>query len=549
MKSHIQTSHSTIFACVLCICGQISAQLISTVSPYLQITTEGFQKQVRAAQSYEIPIQSFSLKYKPEGPSSDNVFAMAMFLDKAILEYGSINCIPDSTTSFRFEESTSGLLKTTFEGSAEYLDFILKCLYFHRDRYVGEEKAFEVVYKISSIALGGSSTDILRTEVLFAPKISYEVLPKVNTMYVDPEKTFSIPLVRINESRIVQSGQEPRLDSTSSSQSFYSIVVKEDTVFVEGMAPAQFGTLEDPQPVARISFYLQDDKTGNVSESFTCFLQIDPKKVQAAEKLKLIFLTSVISTFIVVMFICVFLMLRREKKQQKEQVKQVIQEEVPQDNILTKSILEWNKGEVGTTRDQTGKDSVYFNPYEKDSLKKGGKGPKGAYSSLKVADGEKDHSLHDGSHSSRIIKHSDNGPSISRRIPTGSSGSNLRLNSETPSSPLSHKELPPEKLLKPAQPSVTQNFVAVHKGIGSAPITFTEREFKNLSQLEFSKIEDFNSNIDKKPKEMELFGDMSKIADNKTLILDDLKGAESADKNEQLHLEDIILKDLVNDNK
>ena len=543
--------------------------MISTVSPFLYINVDQTNLEVRAALGYEAVLSPLSISFRPEGPTTEDSFNLSVIVEQEVNQYGQFWCAGSTPSySIKFDPVNNATTQQmTSSGQTQELQKLLGCLVFKRVVQTKEDVSFQVKYEIRSFNSTRTAVDITKQSLVFSPRLSFTTIPKVNTMYVDPEQRFIYDLVKINESVMVQDGQEPLLDDSSSTLSFYSISVKDGIAMLEGIAPAQFGTQQSPQPMARISFSLHDHMTNYNSETFTFFLQIDPKKVQAVEKLKLVLVTAVISTFIVVLFVCAYLMLKREKKQQKEQVKQVIQEELPPDNILTKSILEWNKGgEVGTTRDQTGKDSVHFNPYDKYSLKRAARS-KNNYASLKVADGDKDQS-HE-SHYSRGIK-----SSTGSEVPSGSmenlsgmaltgADNHLRLNTldktkdgvfvekkkSAQSQPFNFSSA---KLHSSNEPQAPGSDELLSKMIKEKPslqdrsektnIPFSERDFKNISQLEFSKVEDFNSNLDKKPKEME-FGDLSKILDNKTMLEDGAEDQKRPDK-ENLMLEDIILKDI-----
>ena len=163
------------------------------------------------------------------------------------------------------------------------------------------------------------------------------------------------------------------------------------------------------------------------------------------------------------------------------------------------SFFEWNK-EVTSTRDHTTKDldSVFYNPYDKYSLKKRDGNrlmkSKQQYSSLKTAENEKPQ---DHSHSNQGI------------IGTSNSAKELERDN-----PLAEKKKADELL--------------------------ADQEARNISQLEFSKVEDFHTNVDRRSKDFE-FGDLSKIAQDAGAHDET---AQKKDKDQDLQLEDIILKEI-----
>lgn len=477
----------------------------SIASDDISYDEEKFAKELRVLQGYRLDIGMFRIVKLSEKSQQELEFSITF--SKTLCEHLQFFMRKNEMLVMLPPEGNffdAVIFKFTQRGSVESLNVLLSNLVVERKVAQAIKPShypnIEIQYSITRIG-DDSPSDLFLQTIILPEKPSVEVVPKISTIYLNPGKPFSSALLEIREPPAVWLNQSIVFKPNSPSSNFYSLKIADGTVFVEGKSPQRLGQTVNDRASIKLDFTLKDGMSGQESELYTFYLEIDPEKLQANEQFKLIFLTAVICTFVIVLFICLYLILRREKTQQKEEVKQVIQAEVPE-NILTKSILEWNK-EVTSTRDHTTKDrdSVFYNPYDKYSLKKRDGArlmkTKQQYSSLKTVENEKPQ---DQSHSNQGI--------------ITNSNSNKENDRNDRANPLAEKKKLDE--------------------------LFAEQEARNISQLEFSKVEDFHTNVDRRPKDFE-FGDLSKIVQDGGAHDET---AHKKDKDQDLQLEDIILKEI-----
>ena len=486
----------------------VTASRPSMVSDEINYDEQGFEKDVRIMKGYRIGLSLF--KIVKLNDASNTKFELLITCPVALLN------------SVDFYDNRKGMMKKivfindiqrpqftnfVYKASVEDINSYLSEFFVERSKDKqadgSEERSFEVIYNIRpSINTGQSLYDGFSQTVRLTSKLMVDIIPQITTLYLNPGKMFTFELLQIRENEAVWSNQSiTRRTGSNAIFNFFGLRVSDNgKVIIEGKSPQRLGQSSKDRAAVRVEFSLKDSVTGLDSDLYSFFLEIDPEKLQQNEQFKLIFLTALICTFVIVLFFCLYLVLKREKTQQKEEVKQVMQAEIPE-NILTKSILEWNK-EVTSTRDHTTKDrdSVFYNPYDKYSLKK-----------------------KDGN---RIAK----GKAQYANLKTNGDDSNKgQDHSQSTHGMMSNKEEDPLK-----------QKIERKKSEENVNAEIELREGRNVSQLEFSKVEEFNTNLDKKHKDFE-FGDLSKILNEGG----GTGGEETnAKKDQDINLDDIFLKDI-----
>ena len=346
-------------------------------SDKLSIDSTQFQAEVRVQPGYNNTLPLFSLTLQPDKiDHTDFRFMMLVVVPSELLQKGEFYCTSGYFSSIRplpfttNEASTVQTSSWSAQGSAASLTDALGSLKFSREANSLDPSAFQVEYLVTEV--GSSATRISFIQTLLLPsKLQYKSLPDKQTVMLTPGRAFKWSLVRVEENIDVLTGTSVKSRLSQAANDYFSVKLRDDVVVVEGFAPQKMPANTDALGMVA-AFSLIDRGSGRESEEYQFYLQLDSTKVSEQEKLQLILLTAIICSAVLLLFGCVFLVLRREREQQQQQVQAVIQEAVPQENILTRSIMDWHKDDK-STRDQTGlkdKELVLFNPYEKYSLKR-----------------------------------------------------------------------------------------------------------------------------------------------------------------------------------
>lgn len=350
-------------------------QLSSRISSNLSYNMTEFSKETLVTYGHDIPLNLFKIETKQEtSPKLDNI-SLEISAPMEILLMGTFRLaenIDNSSKILPFEERRSG--ETTeahflFQGTVEQLNSVLRSLSFMRNVTVDATVDFQVYYSIFD-SNDSSKKDTITQRLVCLKGLKIEVLETRTSLAVYQGRSFAYDLLAVMDNKEVLSALSIRMHPSSALAGFFTVNMSKGLVWVEGLAESSSGDpkLDQGNPY-RLSFAVRDSVTGVDSESFTFYLQVESRGLDQSQKLKLVFLTGVLFALVIVLVCCAVAAFKRDKKQLKEEVKQVIQQENAPENVLTKSILEWNK-EATSTRDQSHKESLLYNPYEKFSLKK-----------------------------------------------------------------------------------------------------------------------------------------------------------------------------------
>jgi hypothetical protein len=387
-------------------------------------------------------------------------------------------------------------------GTVEEINQVLKALVFERSSKTYEERKVTFIYKFTT---NHGRSEQIRQVIHLPIQLQIEVVNRVSTFYINAKTDFALELLSIKEDFEIVSNQEIRVQSTSSSEPFYTFSLSGSMVILQGRTPEGFKSYgQSEQSTMNIIYSIRDKKTGDESRSFAVYIDLDASKSGGKDQLKLILMGSFILLFLIILIVCMYIIIRRENKLNQEQVQKAIQEEqVPQENILTRSILEWNKDFPSTSDQTSSKESTLYNPYDKYALKKKESGKRDRdYTNIKQSPTS---GLNDTDRTSQKGEEELKGESSRGGFELGSA-----------------------KKMRP-------NF----SGKNGAGDRNKHAPEINLSQLEFSKIDDMH---DEKRLKDHNFGDFSKIGDHNTILEEYNGGKDPADAN--LKLEDIILNDL-----
>jgi hypothetical protein len=353
----------------------VLGQMDSQVSASLSYNMSEFSIENSIPYGHEVPIGQFQIIEKPKTGNDTASLVLEVGAPLELFQKGTFKLKSKDNNvsqSLQFNSKNDGDPSRLYfikRGAITDLNELLTSLRFIRNSSVDRNTDFEVTF---SIFLQTESTrkDSISQKLVCFKGLKMEVLMNKTNIVIYQGERFSEDLIMVLDNKAIMNDLSIRTHPSSALSSFFSVNFSDGLVWVEGNFNS---TDEDPKldkkNPYRISFAVRDTITGIDSETYTFYLQVESRGLDQTQKLKLIFLTAFLFTLVVILFFCAVVSVRREKKQMKEQVKKEIQQEIIPENILTKSILEWNK-EVTSTRDQSHKESLLFNPYDKYSLKK-----------------------------------------------------------------------------------------------------------------------------------------------------------------------------------
>lgn len=485
---------SALLAC-LYLASIVFSQQSSQLSSQITYNTAGFNGQLSIPYNHEIKLNTFSIEVGKDDAQSPLELELLIITPKTLVEIGRFKAkLPGQSTSTIIEFDNEYLPNASqvyylYRGSPSQIDQMLQSLTFFRHQQVERDRDFEVIYRIFKAddrALFDSFSQKLEAYTL----IKLEQLEKNSTIAIFKGNRFTRDLLLVTDNKAIFGQLAIRVNPSSSEANFYTLNYSNGLVWIEGKLPddSKDPALDSRDPY-RVAFALRDKTAGIDSETFTYYLQVEREGLDQTQKIKLVLLSMVLFLLILVLFACIMAAVKKDKKTQKDQVKTQIQEGAFHENVLTKSIVEWNK-EMTSTRDQSHKDSVLFNPYEKYSLKK-------KVSNRSRADQNYQHM-----------------------------GSSLNTMSAERSG----------KLLDSSKSRTTQQLEKI-TGLKKEMFEY-DSEARNNSKLEFSKMDDFNHNMDARAKEIEFGEDLSKIEGS------DQPGEDDQPQKREIEprLEDIILK-------
>ena len=482
--------------CMLVLSTAASCQQKSQISDHLTYNTASFVAHLSIPYNHDIELSLFEMQASVDSADRSG-YRLAIIAPKELVTVGNFKARLANSSSAEVlgftaqEPPNQAVVQYVHEGSPEALNKLLHSLTFFRNKQLERDSDFEVIYRLYRQSNSGLFDSFSQKLQAFR-RIKLEQLEQNTSISIYKGERFTRDLLVVTDNKAIFGQLSVRLHPSSSKASFYTVNYTNGLVWVEGGLSDDGKDPElDSRDPYRVSFSVRDTVTGVDSESFTYYLQVEKEGLDQAQKVKLAVLSLLLFIMILVLFSCIVGAIKKDKKQQKEQVKKQMQEAAVQENVLTKSIVEWNK-EMTSTRDQSHKDSVLFNPYEKYSLKK------------------------KAGNRSRADQ---NYQSMTSSLNTVSADrSNRQLNST-----------------KSRATQQLERLTGLKKEMFEA-----DGQARNNSKLEFSKMDDMNQDNDAKMREIEFGDDLSKIEGEGQLADDE----QPPKRESEPQLEDIILKGL-----
>jgi hypothetical protein len=348
-------------------------QKVSEVSVDLTYNMTDFSQEIIIPFGHEVSLDLFSLTRSAESTESLGDLGLEVRVPAGVTTKGNFRSRQlDGNESLPLAFSpvvgvgpATGLFTTT--GSTQHLNEVLRSLRFFRNTTVEQNILLTVQYSIFR-ADNPSKKDTFTQQWNLLKGLKLSVLANRTTFTVYQGEPFSEDLLLVEDNKAIFGSLGIRVHP-SATATFCTVQFKDGLVWLAGQPPDSGADprLDKGNPY-RVAFAVRDSVTGVDSESFAFYLQVDSKGLDQMQKLKLVLLTGALLLLVLFLCVCAVLAVRRDKKQMKEEVKIAIQQEQAPENVLTKSILEWNK--ETSTRDQSHKDSLLFNPYDKYSLKR-----------------------------------------------------------------------------------------------------------------------------------------------------------------------------------
>lgn len=450
----------------------------SRVSSDLSYQMADFSQDLRLPRGYRMNMRLFSLNFS--GKSEDDDFVFTMRVPAELLRMGfftfkrSQSELPLSAMDKNVSEAYS---EFSITGNHNQINEVLATLSYERASRVENPMLYKIEYILAN---KDYMYDQWTQTVTFPSSIGYEAIQNTSSTVLDPDVDFKFPLFKVTEDPIVQSDVVIRMHSASNSQSFFTLTIIQGIVFIQGRTPTSMHQTSAGRYTTTIVFEFYNARTGDQSGMLTYYLELNPSKVRDSEVIVFYIYGAVFAIFFLSVVGFVIYAIKRDHQLKKDSVRNAInQQEVPQENVLTRSILEWTKNGT-STRDQTEKGQVssIMSTNDRYSLKKGKK-PGLQYKGLKPL-ADKDNTTNQSEDQSvEITGHldSDMGPQQPKKDPLDRQQAK---SDEEPAHPKDHRPV----LKKPeSQPEAAGE---LDKDL--ANFTKTQRDLVNLSQFGISAI-------------------------------------------------------------
>ncbi len=458
----------------------------SNVDNSIQYDTSGFERSVRAFEGY-----ATNMKMVGVTGATTKSFTVTITTSQEVTQGGTFSAVVRGTTEILnhdFKKTTNNKTEMQLIFSLEELDKFFKSLTFLRRTRTDADLMFKIEYLIKAKD-DPTKNDYWAQYLVFPVFAKISLKETSSIIMVNPNEIFSRQLLTVHEEAIIVNNQILSVLNSSTIGFYYKLLIKDSTLVIEGKAPARLPQSFDGRYMSSLSFNLVDRISSQKSPTYTFIIELNPammKKLSDNNDVGLVYAALfVIFGISMIVFVVCYVKLN-SNKQSASPPQQQPHEELPAENVLTKSIIDWTKNNT-STRDQTDKGNVLnhsnssLNSSERFALKKNKKQTQPKYNQVNISTEEMQ---------------------------------------EAPQLQMKKTELAPRNQVEKPEPQTPDQH--------------------NMSQFEFSKIEDLDKTHAKNDFE---FGEISKIAAGGLSIL---QADDNQANNPDLRLEDIILKDINN---
>lgn len=505
--------------------GCLRSNLVSTLS----YEVGNLSSEIRLPKRYRIKVASFALN--ENGPTPSQIFKLTMRVGSDLSRYGSFysGCgDPELQQPLLMNPTStqSSDMEYVFSANSAQMNVFLDCLTYERKASVNPAQRSSIEYRFTIDS--SQEVDVISVTSILQDGLQIDVKPKGGSIVLPPNQVFSRILLDLSEPKEVLANLNIQL-CKECTKDFYSLAIVGKQLVFQGHSPQSFAMGTEGRPGMALTFKIYDKLNESDGQTFSFWVELsNPQSMMSDEQLKLVLLAGIVLLLLAILGFGVWVWLKKERKKGQETVKKQINEPAVPENVLTKSILEWNK-EATTTRDQTNKESVFYNPYEKYSLKKKNVDmrpqKKGPYSNL-----EKPEASPAATDQSSTMQEANQGKQKNYMI----------RNKSGPKGPSGDLDANPAGKVRMRDSAVSQQerLLQEQKYLTTKSEEMNEDNPKNLSQLEFSREENLNPDTAKKMRDLE-FGDLSKIVQDQAVIEE-----EDLGKDPDLKLDEIILKEI-----
>ena len=329
----------------------------SRISDSLTYDTEHFDKSIRVIRGYPANMKLFKINIKA-GAQINGKFTFTIKIPDGLAKLGEFKYIIDGKNM-----PISNLIrKRVGQDSTEYslantnhdlINQLLDTLTYTRSNLKIESgQMYQVEYLLENES---GKYDQWIQAITLPAIISYEAIQTGTSTMLPAGKEFSIDLYRVTESQELINDLNVRMHSSFPGKEYLQIDIVDGIVKVHGITPTSMHQTSSGKYTITVVFDIVNSKTGDQTNTMTYYLELNPKTVHDSEVIAFYIYGSIFILFFLMVAGFVVCAIKRDHQLKKESVRQTVQQEaIPQENVLTQSILLWNKSN-SSTADQTNK--------------------------------------------------------------------------------------------------------------------------------------------------------------------------------------------------